>query len=93
MQVARVAPLQGPRLLRSERLARSRRVTWLPHVCWSPSDHSLCACLTLQGRTKWVLEPESSAVEVDVSAFSCRLVKSEAVLNTADADDEVPYLL
>ena len=41
------------------------------------------------GRRKWVLEPESSAVEIDVTAFACRLVPSEALLNTVDADDEV----
>ena len=41
-----------------------------------------------KGRKKWVLEPETSAVDVDVTAFACRLVETEALLNTVDADVE-----
>ena len=42
-----------------------------------------------KGRKKWVLVPEQESEEIDVSAFACRLVQSEACMNTPDADDEV----
>lgn len=42
-----------------------------------------------KGRKKWVLVPEGAAVEIDVTAFACRLVAAEALLNTVDADDEI----
>lgn len=45
------------------------------------------------GKTRWMLSPEGTAEELDVSAFNCTVLKSKTVRKVQDADKEEWYLL